>query len=131
MALLTHRGSCHGGAVRFEVDADLEAGTLRCNCSICRKTRAWLALVPADRFRLLAGEEMLADYRFGPGSIRHRFCRSCGVRPFGMSTDGRSVAVQITCLDDLSPEQLAALPIVYVDGANDRFDRPPALTSWL
>lgn len=131
MPVMTHTGPCHCGAVRFEVEADLEASTVRCNCSICAKTRFWLAFVPATRFRQLQCEADLADYRFDAGRIRHRFCTRCGVKPFGQSADGQGVAINVACLDDLSPERLAALPVRYVDGAHHRWDAAPAVPAHL
>ena len=83
----TYQGSCHCGAVRFEADLDLSQSSFRCNCSICRRTRFWPAVARQEGFRLLAGQAELTPYRFNTDKNEHYFCRTCGVRPFGVGTD--------------------------------------------
>jgi hypothetical protein len=80
--LVTHRGGCHCGAVRFEVDAPAELELSECNCSICRRTGYLHLIVPRSRFRLLAGRDRLTSYRFNTGTAEHLFCATCGVKSF-------------------------------------------------
>lgn len=99
-ALITHRGGCHCGAVRFEVEAPARLRVLDCNCSMCRMTAFQHLIVPATRFRLTQGAELLSEYRFNTGTARHRFCRQCGVKSFYVPRshpDGYSVNAR--CLD--------------------------------
>lgn len=124
----TYAGSCHCAAVRFEVDLDLAQPSFRCNCSICRRTRFWPAVARPEAFRLLSGEGELTLYRFNTGHNHHLFCRTCGVRAFGIGNEtpiGKMVGVNLGCLEGVSEEELAAVPIVYVDNLNDRFEPPP------
>ena len=128
--LTTYRGSCHCGAVRFEADLDLAQPTFRCNCSICRRTRFWAAVAREDGFRLLAGKESLLEYRFNTRRNEHWFCRTCGVRAFGIGNDtpiGRMVGVNVGCLEGITDEELARVPITYIDGRDDRWAQAPAV----
>src|SRR4026207_1502119 len=125
--LKTYRGSCHCGAVRFEADLDLTKRSYRCNCSICRRTRFWPAVANPESFRLMAGEADLTQYLFNTRKNLHYFCKHCGVRAFGVGTEtpiGRSYGGNLGCLEDVSDEELALVPITYVDGRGDKFSPP-------
>lgn len=109
MPVKTYSGSCHCGAVRFEPDLDLAAGTARCNCSYYSKSRAWFVFVEgAETFRLLAGEAALSEYRWTPPGrphpfLQYRFCSTCGVRAYARgemeAMGGVFHAVPVSSLD--------------------------------
>ena len=134
MALKTYSGSCHCGAVRFEADIDLSAGSNRCNCSVCTKARAWFLIVKPEHFRQTAGEEKLSEYQWTPPGrsdsfLHYRFCKTCGIRTAGYggldSKEGGFYFVSVASLDNVDPDELAAMPVRYADGRHDRFDRAP------
>lgn len=125
--LKTYRGSCHCGAVRFEAELDLTQASFRCNCSICRRTRFWPAVARPQGFRVLQGEGELVPYRFNTGNNHHYFCRTCGVRPYGVGNDtpiGVMIGINLGCLEDVDDATLASIPITFIDGRNDRMQAP-------
>ena len=81
------------------------------------------------------GADALGEYRFGRDAIGHFFCKTCGVKPFGRgeleAMGGVFYGVNVACLDDLTPEQLAALPVIYEDGRDNRWEAPPKESGYL
>ncbi len=112
MSASIREGGCHCGQVRYAVETDL-AQVIACNCSICTKHGLILTFVPEQRFRLLAGADSLATYRFNKHVIAHQHCTNCGVEPFarGRMPDGTAmVAVNLRCLDDIDLSSLNPTP---------------------
>jgi hypothetical protein len=115
-AFVTHRGGCHCGAVRFEVDAPALLEVDECNCSICAMTGFLHLIVPRSRFRLLAGAADLTTYTFNTGIAQHYFCRRCGIKSFYIprsNPDGYSVNAR--CLE---PRMIAGMRVGLFDDQN-------------
>lgn len=112
---MKHKGGCHCGKVRYEVELEL-GKAVECNCSICSKKASLLAFVPEPAFELLSGEADLADYQFNKHVIHHLFCKTCGIGSFsrGKMPDGSPmVAINVRCLDDVD---LSKVEVTKFDG---------------
>ncbi len=75
-----HKGSCLCGAVSYEIKGEI-GPLMFCHCSKCRKANGSAfnaaALVNTADFRIVSGQEHLADYESGPG-VGRVFCKTCG-----------------------------------------------------
>ncbi|MBV7537674.1 hypothetical protein KW842_18050 [Duganella sp. sic0402] len=65
-----------------------------------------------------------ADIDLSKGTLRCN-CSICLKARFWPRC-GEFYAVNVTCLDDASEEELANAPITYLDGKNDNWEIPPA-----
>lgn len=113
----TYQGSCHCGAVRYEVTMDLQ-NAVACNCSMCGRSGTLLAFVGVDQFKLLSGADSLTDYQFNKHVIHHTFCKVCGIKPFASGVDlkgNETRAINVRCLADVDVDKL---PIHHYDGKN-------------
>ena len=83
---------------------------------MCRKTGYLHLIVEKAAFRLLAGEESLANYQFNTGTAKHLFCKVCGIKSFYVPrSHPHGVSVNARCLDSGT---VAAMQIRPFDGAN-------------
>lgn len=112
---MKYRGSCHCGNVAFEVEGEID-GVIDCNCSICSRKGSLLWFVPRDKLKLLTPDDNAASYSFNKHVIQHRFCKTCGIHPYGEgSSPGgqRMAAINVRCLENLD---LASVPVSHYDG---------------
>ena len=107
----THTGGCHCGRVRFEVIVPAKLEVADCNCSMCSKSGYLHLIVPADRFKLISGHDVLTTYSFNTHIAKHFFCSVCGVKSFYVPRshpDG--ISVNVRCIDSDTIESMSVQP---------------------
>jgi hypothetical protein len=116
MSAARFKGSCHCGAVKFEVRTAVEPA-VRCNCSLCRRRGALMSpMFDAHELKIVADDDALTCYRFNTLVARHYFCSRCGVYPFHQTRkDPARWRVNLGCLDGIDPY---ALDATVADGAS-------------
>ncbi len=110
-----YKGSCHCGKVAFEVEGEI-GSALECNCSICLRKGSLLWFVPREQLKVLTPEENMGSYTFNRHAIQHRFCRNCGIHPFGEGSDPKGnamAAINIRCLEGID---LSGISVQHFDG---------------
>ena len=125
-----HRGSCHCGAVRFEVVIDATSGS-KCNCTVCTKVSQTGGIVKPDAFKLLTDESKLSTYVWGGRISTRYFCKECGISCFGRGhleqLGGDYVSVNLNCLDDID---LRDVDLIYWDGRHNNWQGGPRKEPW-
>ena len=112
---MNHKGSCHCGKVAFEVNGELN-GAMACDCSMCSRKGSLLWFVPREQLCLLTADADSGTYTFNKHVIKHRFCRTCGIHPYGEGSDpqgNRMAAINIRCLEGIDLEKI---PVQHFDG---------------
>lgn len=114
----TESGSCHCGAVVFEVDLEDGLQNLRrCNCSLCRRKGAIMASVPVDGIRVVKGEDKLSLYQWNTNIAKHYFCSICGIYTHHQRrSDPTTCRFNVACIDAVDPYDLQGVTVS--DGAS-------------
>lgn len=112
---MIYKGSCHCGKIAFEVEGEIK-GAIACNCSICSRKGSLMWFVPREKLNLLTPEDAASTYTFNKHVIKHRFCPTCGIHPYGEGVNpqgNRMAAINIRCLEGVD---LASIPVQNFDG---------------
>jgi len=108
-------GSCHCGAVSFEV-AHPPKRLVSCNCSICRRVAAlWVHSPPAKGVVLNAPEGSTNIYSWGDKSLQFHSCKVCGCTTHWSGVNGGRFAVNFRMVD---PDSYKNIPVRRFDGAD-------------
>ena len=107
--------SCHCGAVKFEVDAELSEVT-SCNCSICRRTGALWAYYSPKRVRFTT-DGATDVYVWGDKMLVLHRCKVCGciTHWLAIEPDHDRMGVNARLMP---PEILAKARVRRFDGAD-------------
>lgn len=112
---MIYKGRCHCGKVAFEVEGEIN-GAIACNCSICSRKGTLMWFVPREKLRLLTPESEMSTYTFNKHIIKHRFCPTCGIHPYGegVGPNGNNMAaINIRCIEGID---LSSVPVQNYDG---------------
>jgi hypothetical protein len=110
-----YKGSCHCGKIVFEAEGVVK-GAMACNCSICSRKGSLLWFVPREQLTVLTPEEDIGTYTFNTQVIKHRFCQTCGIHPYGEGTDPKGnkiAAINLRCIEGID---LESVPVQNFDG---------------
>ena len=100
-----HIGSCHCGAVEYQVTGPFAKGAV-CDCSICTRKGAVMVMVDRDKLDVTKGAENLTEYQFNTKAAIHYFCKTCGIYTHHQKRRDDNYAFNIGCVDSFSVDDL-------------------------
>ncbi len=114
---------CHCGGVEAEINAPNQfEKIMRCNCSICKRKGAIMAIVKNEDFKIIKGRAKLKMYQFHSKIAKHFFCINCGIYTHHNPRINPSLtAFNVGCIDEV--DNLNFDNITVADGKNHPLDK--------
>ena len=120
----TRVGTCHCGAVEFEVQLPNGLEELRrCSCSLCRRKGAVVASVVLAGLRVTRGTDKLTLYQWNTKTAKHYFCSICGIYTHHKRrSNPNELGINVACLEGVSPFDFREVKVL--DGTRHPADDP-------
>ena len=114
--------TCHCGEIEAEINVpDNLEKVLKCNCSICKRKGAIMAIVKNEDFKIVKGGDKLKIYQFHSKIAKHYFCSNCGIYTHHNPRSNPSMyGINIACLEGVNPFDIKN--IALNDGENHPLD---------
>ena len=114
---------CHCGAVEAEINIpDNLEKILRCNCSLCKRKGAIIAIVKNEDFKVTKGKDKLKIYQFHTKVAKHYFCTICGIYTHhNPRSNPAMTGFNVGCIDDIDIFKFKNISLN--DGLNHPLDK--------
>ena len=115
--------TCHCKKIELDVNLPDEPNILlRCNCSICVRKGAIMAMVGPNDLKIIKGQEFLKTYTFHTNKAKHYFCSNCGIYTHHQPRrNPESFGVNLGCVDFFQSKYLKEIKLI--DGKNHPMDK--------
>ena len=97
--------ACHCGSIRLTINLEKPLSDIvRCNCSICSKSKGFgMLCTPQENITLVEGFESVTEYVFNTAEAPHFFCIICGTHTHHKSRNNPgNICVNVACIDDFN-----------------------------
>ena len=113
---------CHCGRIEAEINIKSLGKILRCNCSICKRKGAIMAMVNNEDFKIIKGKEFLKLYQFHSKVAKHYFCSICGIYPHhNPRINPAMTGFNLGCIDEFDTFELGE--VIVNNGKNHPLDK--------
>ena len=111
------KGSCHCGAVKFELDDSPEWLTV-CNCSICRRLGAVWAHSDIPNIKIVSAPDATFSYAQGDKTLAIHTCKTCGCTTHWESLQAEETSFMAVNTRMIEPADIADIRVRVFDGAD-------------
>ena len=115
--------TCHCGIIKAEINLPSKLNkVIKCNCSICKRKGAIMAMVKNEDFKIIKGQDNLKVYKFHTNVAKHYFCSNCGIYTHhNPRSNPAMTGFTIGCIDELDSFEFTKVSIN--DGQNHPLDK--------